>query len=99
MGLNIDATIQYALGYQPSEKRWWKKHLTADDLRYRSPYNTYIHAGLPPTPIANPGLAVLDAVLNAPETKYLYYVSDSEGHNHYATTLSEHNANVRKYLE
>src|SRR3989344_9402694 len=56
MGLNIDATIQYALGYQTDTKKWWKKNLTATDLKLNSPYNTYRHAGLPPTPISNPGL-------------------------------------------
>jgi UPF0755 protein len=98
MGLNIDATIQYALGYQAQEKRWWKRSLTADDIRFRSDYNTYIHAGLPPTPISNPGVEVLQAVASAPETAYLYYVSDSQGNNHYARTLAEHNANVAKYI-
>jgi len=98
MGLNIDATIQYALGFQKTQGNWWKKSLTASDLKLNSPYNTYRHAGLPPTPISNPGLAALDAVINAPDTSYIYYVSDSLGHNHYAKTLSEHNANVEKYL-
>jgi UPF0755 protein len=97
MVLNIDATIQYALGYQPAEKTWWKRHLSFDDLKLNSSYNTYTNAGLPPTPISNPGVEVLEAVLNAPETNYLYYVSDSTGHNHYATTLQQHNANIQKY--
>jgi UPF0755 protein len=99
MVLNIDATIQYALGYQPAEKTWWKKHLSLDDLKLASPYNTYTNQGLPPGPISNPGIEVLTSVLDAPETDYLYYVSDSAGHNHYAKTLDEHNANVAKYLK
>lgn len=97
MGLNIDATIQYALGYQENTKKWWKRGLTQADLRYKSPYNTYLHAGLPPTPIANPGLGALQAVADAPDTPYLYYISDAQGHNHYARTLAEHNANINKY--
>lgn len=97
MGLNIDATVQYALGYQEATKKWWKRGLTTADLRYRSAYNTYIHAGLPPTPIANPGLGALQAVADAPDTSYLYYISDPQGHNHYARTLAEHNANIQKY--
>lgn len=97
MGLNIDATIQYALGYQQDTQKWWKKELTTTDLRLNSSYNTYRHAGLPPTPIANPGLAALEATLNAPNTNYLYYISDSQGHNHYATTLQQHNANIKQY--
>jgi len=85
------------LGYQADTKKWWKKDLTFTDLRLNSPYNTYRHAGLPPTPIANPGLAALEATLNAPDTNYLYYISDSSGHNHYARTLAEHEANKEKY--
>ncbi len=97
MGLQLDATVQYALGYQPSEKSWWKKHLSLDDLKLDSPYNTYQTTGLPPTPISNPGIEALTAVLEAPDTDYLYYVSDSSGHNHYAKTLAQHNANIEKY--
>lgn len=99
MGLNVDASIQYALGYQPQEKSWWKKSLTKNDLKINSPYNTYIHAGLPPTPICNPSLSSLEAVANAdPKTPYLYYSHDSEGVSHYAKTLEEHNQNIANYL-
>lgn len=97
MKLDIDATIQYALGYQSDTKSWWKRHLTLEDLKLVSGYNTYRTAGLPPTPISNPGLAALQAVINAPKTNYLYYISDSTGKNHYADSLEEHNANIRKY--
>lgn len=97
MKLDIDATIQYALGYQKKEKRWWKQHLTKEDLAIDSPYNTYTHAGLPPTPIANPGLAALKAVISPTQTNYLYYISDKNGKNHYAETIEEHNANIKKY--
>ncbi len=97
MPLQIDATIQYALGYQPSSKTWWKKELTFDDLKISSPYNTYEHSGLPPGPISNPGIDVLSAVLNPSNTNYLYYISDKSGQNHYARTLEEHNANIKKY--
>ena len=95
MGLNADATVQYALGYQPAEKSWWKRHLTKEDKNVESPYNTYFHSGLPPAPICNPGLASLQAVANADSTTpYLYYYHDSKGNSHYAATLDEHNANV-----
>lgn len=95
MGLNADATIQYALGYQPLEKSWWKRHLTKEDLKINSPYNTYIHSGLPPSPICNPGLISLKAVANADSnTPYLYYYHDSKGRSFYAKTLEEHNQNV-----
>lgn len=95
MGLNTDATIQYALGYQEEEKSWWKRHLTKEDLKIKSPYNTYLYRGLPPTPISNPSLSSLESVANAnPNTPYLYYYHDSKGNSHYATTLEEHNQNV-----
>lgn len=97
--LNIDATIQYDLGYQAGEKRWWKKSLSLDDLEIDSPYNTYKVIGLPPGPICNPGLAALSAVANADEsTPYWYYVSDVDGKLHYAKTLEEHNQNIERYL-
>ena len=97
MKLDIDATIQYALGYQADEKRWWKKGLTIDDLKLRSSYNTYTVAGLPPTPISNPGLASLNAVINPAKTNYFYYMTDANGVNHYAETLVQHNQNINKY--
>jgi len=99
MKLDIDATVQYALGYQPLEKTWWKKDLTQDDLKIDSPYNTYTNPGLQPGPISNPGLASIKAVVEAPETDYVFYVSDSSGKLHFAKTLEEHNENVRKYLQ
>lgn len=94
MGLNVDASIQYALGYQASEKSWWKRHLTRDDLKIDSPFNSYLHAGLPPHPICNPSLSSLQAVANATSTPYLYYYHDLAGNSYYATTLDEHNENV-----
>ena len=98
MKLDIDATVQYALGYQTKGNSWWKKSLTEDDLAIDSPYNTYTHSGLPPGPISNPGFKALSAVVAAPETDYLFYISDKEGHNHYAKTLEEHNQNIKLYL-
>ena len=99
MKLDIDATVQYALGYQEDIKTWWKKNLTLEDLKFNSPYNTYINPGLPPKPIANPGLSSLQAALEPANTEYLYYVSDKTGRNHYAKTLFEHNTNINKYLK
>ncbi len=99
MKLDIDATIQYALGYQPEEKSWWKRNLSKEDLAVDSPYNTYKNPGLPPGPIANPGLASIKAVINAAETDYLYYLSDKRGKIHFAKTLEEHNKNIKKYLQ
>jgi len=98
MALNADATLQYALGYQKEEKSWWKRHLSREDKRIVSPYNTYLHAGLPPAPIANPGLSSIKAVANAnPATPYLYYYHDSKGNSYYAKTLEEHNQNVANH--
>lgn len=95
MGLNADATVQYVLGYQMQEKSWWKRHLSKEDLKIDSPYNTYLYSGLPPTPICNLGLASLKAVADAdPSTPYLYYYHDSKGNSHYAKALEEHNQNV-----
>lgn len=100
MPLQIDATVQYALGYQIGEKTWWKNDLTIDDLKINSPYNTYINRGLPPGPICNPSLSSIEAVINAdPNTPYLYYITDKNGVMHYATTLEEHQANISKYLQ
>ena len=66
-----------------------KPKLTFADLRVNSPYNTYLHTGLPPGPIASPGLASLAAALGPANVGYLYYLADSSGHNHYATTYQE----------
>ncbi len=98
MKLDIDATIQYALGYIPAEKSWWKKEITLEDLEIDSPYNTYKNPGLPPTPIANPGLKAILAVLEAPKTDYLYYIADKTGKSHFAVSFEEHARNIAKYL-
>lgn len=102
MGLNADATVQYALIPQGTKKApsdgWWKRHLTRTDLKISSPYNTYIYAGFPPTPIANPSLSSLEAVAEAnPSLPYLYYYHDSQGRSHYGRTLEEHNQNIARY--
>jgi len=94
MPLQVDAAVQYAVG---TSKDWWPI-LSLADLKIKSPYNTYENTGLPPAPIANPGLSSLKAAFNPATTDYLYYIHDSTGQIHYATTLTEHNANVRKYL-
>jgi UPF0755 protein len=99
MGLGSDPTVQYALGYQPDTKTWWKKDLTADDLIIDSPYNTRKTAGLPPTPISNPGLSAIEAALKPAETDYLFFFSDKQGHLHFAKTIAGHNANIQKYGE
>ncbi len=97
MPLQIDSTIQYVLGYSEEEKSWWRKNVTFEDLKIRSSYNTYQNVGLPPTPIANPGLDALEASVNPIKSNFLYYVSDKTGHLHFAKTLEEHNLNITKY--
>jgi len=90
MLLQIDATVLYAKGV-------WQATVTYQDRNVDSPYNTYLHPGLPPGPIANPGLKAIDAALNPAQTGYLYYLSDPQGHLHYATTLDEFNRLLRQY--
>jgi UPF0755 protein len=97
MKLDIDATLQYILGYQKDQKRWWKEGLTNQNKQLNSPFNTYKVAGLPPGPISNPGIASLKAALNPSDTPYFYYITDANGTNRYAKTLEEHEANIEKY--
>jgi UPF0755 protein len=67
------------------------------DMQSDSPYNTYRNAGLPPGPIANPGVASLQAAMHPASSSFLYFVSDGNGHHRFATTLDEHNHNVAMY--
>lgn len=97
MPLQIDATVQYALGYNTREKTWWTKNLSLDDLKISSAYNTYTHQGLPPGPICNPGVAALQAAAHPAKTNYTFYVTDKNGINHYASTYKEHLANIKQY--
>lgn len=96
--LQVDATLQYALGYQPNEKSWWKKYLTNVDKEIESPFNTYKYVGLPPAPICNPGIEAIEAVINPQESDYWFYIHDTSGTAHYGRTIEEHNANIQKYL-
>lgn len=100
--LQIDATVQYAVASSRCRIRicdWWPESLTRADLAIVSPYNTYLNPGLPPGPIGNPGRASLEASVNPKETKYWFYLHDTDGKIHYATTIEEHNANVCTYLK
>lgn len=91
MPLQVDATIEYALPEHKTE-------LSFGDLKIDSPYNTYMHQGLPPTPISNPGRASLVAAFHPARTEALYYVYCGNGHHVFAKTLSEHQANVARCL-
>lgn len=92
MRLQTDASIEYVLGHSLNE-------LDSKDLERDTPYNTYLYSGLTPTPIGNPGLTAINAVLNPEETDYLYYITDTEGNFHYAKTFDEHKQNIAKYLK
>lgn len=91
MKLEADPTVQYALGRQP-DGNWWKASLTLSDLDSPSPYNTYIQDGLPPGPIANPGLASLEAVAFPEETDFFYFRArcDGSGRHAFAETFEQH---------
>jgi UPF0755 protein len=67
-----------------------------EDLRFKSPYNTYRYPGLPPGPIGNPGKTSLEAAMHPASTDYYYFVSDGNGHHRFANSLDEHNRNVAK---
>lgn len=91
MPLQVDATIEYAL---PSHKT----ALSFADLKIDSPYNTYLYAGLPPTPIANPGRSSLDAAFHPAATGYLYYVYKGGGRHQFSNTLEQQQAAERRFL-
>jgi len=88
MPLQSDPTVQYALGYIEDQKTWWKNPLTGNDLTFESPYNTYIYPGLPPTPICNPGLASILAVLEPADTDFLYFRAACDGLGKHSFSLS-----------
>ena len=90
MPLQTDATLQYLMDTP-------KEDVSIEDTQIDSPFNTYQHTGLPPGPIANPGMASITAVLHPAETDYLYFVADRQGHNHYAYTYEEHLNLVNQY--
>jgi UPF0755 protein len=96
MKLDADTTVQYALGWNEGSGSWWKSPLSLDDLQVDSPYNTYLAAGLPPGPIANPGSAALQALAFPAETSYYYFraACDGSGRHTFARTFEEQVANA-----
>jgi UPF0755 protein len=72
----------------------WRGTIYASDLKFESPYNTYLHTGLPPGPICNPGMAALKAALAPAPTNNLYFVADGQGHSAFSATLQQHNQQV-----
>jgi len=98
MILNVDASLQYIKGYDSQQKSWWSTNGIVALKASSSPYNSYKVAGLPPTPICNPGPYALKAAMQPTTSSYLYYLHDNQGRVHYAATLEEHNQNVDAYL-
>lgn len=98
MALQIDATVAYAKGYDSAKNSWWPEVTTQDYKNVRSPYNTYLNTGLPPGPIASPGIDSIRAALEPADTPYLYYLHDADGKIHYAKTAEEHNQNIKNFL-
>jgi UPF0755 protein len=93
MPLQADPTVQYVVG---TPRDWWPV-LTLDQLRVQDPYNTYVNKGLPPGPIANPGLASIRAVLNPASTHFLFFVARGHGRHAFAVTYQQQCANQMKY--
>jgi len=93
MFLQIDASVIYGLGNRFQGK------LTRHDLMLDTPYNTYLHKGLPPTPIALPGAASIHAALHPAETNALFYVARGDGTHQFSRTLQEHHRAVNKYIK
>ncbi len=91
MLLQVDAPFYYILGKTSAE-------ISKADLKLDSPYNTYLHTGLTPTPIGSPGMASLLSAIEPEETPYLFYLHDKDGVAHYAKTFAEHAKNIRTYL-
>lgn len=97
IALQVDATIQYAKGQNQINKKWWEPVTIEEYKSVKSDYNTYLFTGLPPGPIANPGLEALKAAANPTDTDFLYYIHDKNGKIRYAKTLREHEVNIEKY--
>jgi peptidoglycan lytic transglycosylase G len=90
MPLQADPTVQYAVAKE-------RRTLTRADLASDSPYNTYLHRGLPPGPIASPGAAAIEAALDPAPVKFLYFVARDDRRHYFSTTVAEHNAAVTRY--
>ena len=101
--LGADPTVQFAVSNAESVEKygWWKSYLDFDDLEVVSPYNTYLNLGLPPGPIANPGVAAIEAVIKPADTDYIYFVASPEcdGSHLFSSSYSGHLRNVDKFKQ
>jgi UPF0755 protein len=95
--LRADPTFQYARGYDPVTDRWWAPFQVEDVTSIDSPYNTFLHPGLPPGPLCSPSLSSLRAVIYPAETEYLYFFAKGDGSHAFAKTYEEHLANRDLY--
>lgn len=91
MPLQVDAVFPYIKGKNGGR-------VTFNDLKIKSPYNTYLNKGLPPTPIANPGLDAIDAARHPKNSPYWFYLSGKDGVTHFSKTFAEHKRNRVRYL-
>lgn len=94
MRLQTDPTVVYAFAFGDISK---ERSILKSDLKQKSPYNTYFIYGLPPTPITNPGIDSLKAVLNPEDTDYLYFVATGNGGHHFSKTYKDHTIFVKEY--
>ena len=94
MKLQMDATLQYAKGSE--EEGWWQK-VNSEDKNIESPYNTYLYKGLPPGPIANPGIEAIKAAYNPQKTECLFYLHDRKGKIHCTKDYEGHKKNIEIY--
>ena len=96
MRLETDPTVIYGV---TKGEGVLDRGLRGSELRRRTPYNTYQIDGLPPTPIANPGRAAIEAAMDPDKTDYVFFVADGSGGHAFARTLEEHNQNVLRWRE
>jgi UPF0755 protein len=90
MPLQADPTVQYAVAKE-------RRALSRNDLLVDHPYNTYVHSGLPPGPIASPGLGAIEAIVDPAPVKYLYFVAQDDTRHHFSVSIEEHNQAVARY--
>jgi UPF0755 protein len=100
MPLQADPTVQYAIAARPGnvvEFGYWKRALSAQDLAFDSAYNTYVRKGLPPGPIANPGIESITAVIRPAQTTHLYFVARNDGTHAFSNSFEEHQRLVEQF--